>query len=204
MSFDRNTKARAWTFIIYPESAPAHWKMRLESTHNQILISPLHDCDEWDELDEEKNPAHVAGSKKKPHHHCMILFNGGTRFNQAKTALESSGIDINHIEPVTNIKALTRYFCHLDNKEKAQYHVNEIISLNGAPIDTTLDLTAEQTKQIRKDVLTFIREFNMTEYSDLIYYCMDNEPDWLDYVSSHTILFDKVLASNRHKVSREY
>lgn len=38
-------KARYFTFLLYPESIPADWRMRLESIGVPIAISPLHDKD---------------------------------------------------------------------------------------------------------------------------------------------------------------
>lgn len=38
-------KKRNWAFIVYPESAPADWKERLQAKGLQCAISPLHDKD---------------------------------------------------------------------------------------------------------------------------------------------------------------
>lgn len=38
-------KARYFTFLLYPESIPEDWEMKLESIGLPIAISPLHDKD---------------------------------------------------------------------------------------------------------------------------------------------------------------
>lgn len=38
-------KARYFTFLLYPESIPEDWQMRLETVGVPMAISPLHDKD---------------------------------------------------------------------------------------------------------------------------------------------------------------
>ena len=39
-------KSRYFTFLLYPESIPNDWEMKLELLGLPIAISPLHDRDE--------------------------------------------------------------------------------------------------------------------------------------------------------------
>lgn len=196
-AIDKDTKARAWTFLIYPESSAPDWMEQLELTHLPVIVSPLHDRDEWTDADERKNPNHKAGTLKKPHHHVMIIFNGGARLNQALTALRA--LKIKYAEPVQDVRVLTRYFCHLDNQNKAQYLLSDMQALNGASISIERVLSAEERNEIRSAALGFIRENSITEYADLIDYCMDCEPDWLQVVATQTHFFTGYLASVRGK-----
>ena len=41
----QNVKKRNWTFLVYPESAPADWVSKLQATGLPVAISPLHDKD---------------------------------------------------------------------------------------------------------------------------------------------------------------
>lgn len=189
-------KARGWTFLIYPESAPENWIDILRETHLGILLSPLHDKDTFTALDENKNPEHKAGSLKKPHYHVMLLFDGPARSSQALTAL--APLNINYVEPVSSIRNLTRYFAHLDDADKAQYDAMEIQAFNGAVIDLSRELSAEEKRLVRQQVLNWIRENNITEYKDCIYYAMDCEPDWLDFIANHTIMLNGLLRSIRY------
>ena len=40
-----DVRARAWTFIVYPESAPENWRDVLDGFHLQWACSPIHDRD---------------------------------------------------------------------------------------------------------------------------------------------------------------
>ena len=51
-------KARYFTFLLYPESIPNDWEMRLESIGVPIAISPLHDKDKSDVEGQEYKKAH--------------------------------------------------------------------------------------------------------------------------------------------------
>lgn len=192
---NNSRKSKAWTFLIYPESAPANWIQILEDTHIPILISPLHDRDVWQDTHDD----HIEGELKKPHYHCMIIFNGGTRASQALAALQPLGI--NYVEPVNSINTLTRYFIHLDNKDKAQYSESDIVSLNGAPIDISRQLSPEEKKQIGIDVVNWIRDNKIVEYQDVVYHAVDCEPDWIEYVFSRTIFLTGLLRSIRYSGS---
>ena len=56
-------KKRNWTFVLYPESAPADWREQLQKTGLLCAISPLHDRD--------VNP---DGEVKKAHYHVILIY----------------------------------------------------------------------------------------------------------------------------------
>ena len=41
-------KARYFTFLLYPESIPSDWELKLELLGVPIAVSPLHDRDKSD------------------------------------------------------------------------------------------------------------------------------------------------------------
>ena len=73
------TKARNFTFIIYPESIPEDWELYLEKLDVPMAISPLHDKDEterkFEELTEDEQVIINNGGKvyKKPHYHVLYI-----------------------------------------------------------------------------------------------------------------------------------
>ena len=67
-------RRKVWAAIVYPESLPKDWKSRLEHTHVASAVSPLHKADVWTTEDEEKDPTHKAGTRKKEHHHIVLYF----------------------------------------------------------------------------------------------------------------------------------
>lgn len=194
-------KNRGFAFLIYPESAPDYWLDLLRETHLRALVSPLHDADVWTQADESRNSEHKAGTLKKPHYHCMILFDGPTTAKNALTVLEPLGVK--YVEPVASVANMTRYFAHLDDVDKAQYKVEDIQAINGAYVDLTRELSPEEKRIIKLKVLAWIRDNSITEYADVVNYAIDCEPDWLDYVSSQTIFLTGYLRSVRGKYKAE-
>ena len=57
-------KARYFTFLLYPDSIPEDWEMRLELIGVPIAVSPLHDKDLSDIED---------NSTKKAHYHVIYV-----------------------------------------------------------------------------------------------------------------------------------
>ena len=51
-------KARYFTFLLYPESIPSDWELKLETLGVPIAVSPLHD----------KDKSNVEGQKYKKAH----------------------------------------------------------------------------------------------------------------------------------------
>ena len=94
---------------------------------------------------------------------------------------------------------MTRYFIHLDNPDKFQYRLEDISAFNGAVVDVQRTLTPEEVKTLIRDVVTWCRTHGCCEYSDLVDYCLDSQPDWLQVVSSRTIFFSHYLQSARFR-----
>ena len=101
----KDGRYRHWTIVVYPDSAPADWRDRLNGL--QWVESPLHDKD--------VNPDRTS---KKPHWHILIFFEGKKSYEQIKKIADL----INGASPqyVQNLTGMLRYFAHLDNPEKAQ------------------------------------------------------------------------------------
>jgi len=58
----KKEKSRYFTFLLYPESIPNDWELRLETLGFPIAISPLYDRD--------KKEGQEKGLKK-PHYHAI-------------------------------------------------------------------------------------------------------------------------------------
>lgn len=181
----KDGRYRQWTIVVYPESAPADWRDRLNGL--QWAESPLHDKD--------VNP---DGTPKKPHWHILIHHQGKVGYNQVKAIADS----INGASPqyVQNVTGMIRYFAHLDNPEKAQYDKAKII---GHGFDVTKYLESEaDIDKLMLEITNFVRENHITEYADLCYLTIDlhdEHPDWFKCVSTHTIHFKALVSSQRHR-----
>lgn len=179
-------KKRNWTFVLYPESAPADWLEKLQQTGLQAEISPLHDKD--------KNP---DGTVKKAHYHIIVCYSGPTSYTVVKGLTDSLRQPIPQV--LEQVKGMHRYFTHMDNPEKYQYDPKEIRTLNGFNILDYSDPTRSEILEYKKELFALIRSQKMTEYSALIDFLMDNEmSDLLDCAASNTVLFTNYIRSRRY------
>lgn len=177
-------KKRYWTFLLYPESAPADWREILIMKGLQFAVSPLHDKD--------INP---TGEPKKAHYHIILYYNGPTTYNCVKSLTE----ELNQPIPmaIDSPIGMYRYFTHKDNPEKYQYNSNEITLYNGFDIQTCLS-TTDILKCI-KIIHTLINEKDITEYSTLLDYLLCTDDTDLYFTAcTKSILFNTYLTSRRH------
>lgn len=179
-SSTRDGRYRQWTIVVYPESAPADWRDKLNGL--QWVESPLHDKD--------TNP---DGSMKKSHWHIMIFFEGKKSYEQIKKIADS----INGASPqyVQSITGMVRYLAHLDNPEKAQYDKSKII---GHGIDVSKYLESENDiDELEQTIEVYCEENNIIEYASLVRISRQFE-GWHKCVSTHTIHFRAFVNSLRH------
>ena len=113
-----NLKKRNWTFVLYPESAPADWIEQLKLSGLMCAISPLHDKD--------VNP---TGEPKKAHYHILLVYSGPTTFSAV--AKFTASLNATIPQALESVRGMFRYFSHKDNPEKHQYNEADIINVNG-------------------------------------------------------------------------
>lgn len=184
------TKKRNWTFVLYPESAPADWKERLQATGLEVAISPLHDKD--------KNPTDEI---KKSHYHIILCYNNTVTGRMVKELVDSLNQPIPL--PIDSVRGLYRYFTHKDNPEKHQYDERDITTLNGFDIRNYSDLSSGDISKIKLELTKFIKEAGLVEYSDFIDEVIALEkPDYFLIASTNTIFFDSYLRSKRHSITQ--
>lgn len=172
-------RTRNYVTVVYPESAPENWQELLSEQFVPAFISPLHDKD--------VNP---TGEPKKAHYHVLIMFDSTKTIEQAKEIFEKiGGVGC---EKVNSIRGYSRYLCHLDNPEKAQYDQSDVRSMCGADYITTIGLVTDKYKAIR-EMMEFITEHDIYAYSDLLEYCAVERFDWF-----------RVLCDNGTVVVKEY
>ena len=182
-----NKRGRNWTIVVYPESVPKDWRSKLDDLHIAWIESPLHDKD--------TNP---DGTIKKAHWHVLLLFDGLKSFEQVKEIANSINAPIP--QRVESARGMVRYMIHLDNPEKYQYKQSDIIGHGGADVESYFALTATNRLDILKDIVLFIRENNITEFSDLTFYAIENNSDWFDVIANHNSIFLRnLLSSMRNK-----
>lgn len=134
-------KTRTYNVIAYTERRSradiVHW---LESQHVSAAVSPLHDSDVWTKEDVElwtpwgiktERDRPKVGDKKKPHIHIIVTFSGQKTFEQLQQMFMPIADSVGSIQPCKDIKVYTRYLCHLDSPQKAQYSIFEVTPIGG-------------------------------------------------------------------------
>ena len=173
------TRTRNFGCVVYPESAPKNWQEVLAEQFIPAFISPLHDKD----IDPQKQP-------KKPHYHVVLMFDSTKTTEQAKevfTKINGVGCEV-----VQSIRGYSRYLCHLDNPEKAQYKQEDVRCLGGADYVSTIGLATDKYKAIG-EMIDYCEQQNVYSYSELLKYCRVEHFDWF-----------RVLCDNGTVVMKEY
>lgn len=185
-------KARAFAFIIYPESWPS-WRDDLRGLHMPIVVSPCHDRDVF-ECDTD---GHKAGELKKPHHHAIISWGNSTTIRAAVNLLAQFGVS--HVEPVGSYPAYCRYLVHLDDQDKAQYDIADVETFGGAVPDFERKLTNAELLAQRDEILDMVSEQGICEYADLCDIARLHRPDWRQDVYHNTVFWRGYLSSARNR-----
>lgn len=180
----RYVSGATWAFIMYTDSCPADWEHDLRMAGHIAAVSPLHDSD----VDKNGNP-------KKPHYHVIITRENGGKYTFNTACQVSRGICHGTIPiPLASPRGYYRYFTHLDNPEKAQYSVKDIVHINGFDPESFLDLTKKEKLEMLKRLTELAVTMDFVEYNDLVLYVMYNESDAaFDLVTHNTLYFDRFL-----------
>lgn len=180
-------KKRNWAFVMYPESMPDNWKEIFSLSGLQIAVSPLHDKDL--NADEEE---------KKPHYHVIVVYGNTTTYNNVLQFTKQLNATIP--QALESVRGYYRYFTHKDNPEKHQYDEKDIQTFGGFDILEFVELTKTEVNKLISELTYIIRDNDIFEYSDLIFYCLDNQlNDYFAVASNHTLYFCNLLNSLRNK-----
>lgn len=184
----KDDRCRNWTFVLYPESAPADWEQQLEDQHLKFIVSPLHDSDKNED-----------GSPKKAHYHIVMIFEGNKSYEQIKAITDSLGQPIP--QRVQSLQGSVRYLTHADNPEKAQYSRDDIRAHGGANPDLYYGKCDKTDSEILREICTFIRYNRITEFCDIVDIAAEQHPDdWFPMLTgSHAYFIGQYINSSRNK-----
>lgn len=157
-------RSRTWATVVYNDSATPNWQDILREMAIPCFISPYHDKD----LNPDKTP-------KKPHWHVLFMFDGVKSKEQIKEICDilcSVGQ-----ENVGSTRGYARYLCHLDNPEKAQYSLNEVIALGGADYREVIGLPSDKYIAI-DEMMDFCDKYNINSLYVLMNYARRHREDW--------------------------
>lgn len=182
-------RTRNWASVVYPDSAPNNWKLFLQEQCIPAFISPLHDKD-----------LNTNGELKKGHFHIMLLFDGVKTQEQVQeifTLIGGVGI-----EPVNCVRAYARYLCHLDNPEKAQYDIKDVLSYSGADYSTIISLASDKYSAIG-EMIEFCIQNGIDSYAELLMYSKNNRFDWFKVLCDNgTVTIVQFLKSRYWEVHK--
>lgn len=182
-------RAKNWTLVLYPEDMPEDWRRYIRELQYPAAISPLHDKD--------VNP---DGTEKKPHYHLIIRGGGGwiTYKRLQQLGRDLKGVAIPSV--LSNVDGMVRYFIHADNPEKYQYNKEDIETIGLFEIEKAFRSTETQKLETTKNIMEFIRENDVLEFSDLIDIVIDNGiDDWFDHLNHYAWTIERYISSRRNK-----
>lgn len=184
-------RKRNWTFVVYPDSAPQNWQEILDEEHIEWIQSPLHDKD-----------VNADGTPKKPHWHIILLFDGNKSYEQIKEIADK--VHAPSPKYIQSVRAMVRYCAHLDNPEKAQYQVSDIIGHGGVDLAELLKPTASSRYEYISEMIDYISDNHVTEFIDFMRYSKKNRyDDWFPLLcDSAAFIIREVIKSNRFKKSQ--
>ena len=188
----KDTRARFWSCVLYPESMPVNWLQILEDLKTPIAVSPVHNADVY-EVDSDD---HKKGELKKPHYHCVLAFECKTSFSSVVKMLEplNCPIPIHCKSPNASI----RYFVHLDNPNKAQYDRQDILSLSGFDVSEAFALTKKDYNRVILECYALIGRCNITEFYQLVDAVVSTNPEYMPIVGKYAFYLDKYITSRRY------
>lgn len=158
-------KSRYFTFLLYPESIPEDWEMKLESIGVPIAISPLHDKDLSD----------VEGQKyKKAHYHVIYVAKNPVTADSVrykiKQTLGNKSIAMVQIV-VQSMENIYLYLTHESKdaiaKKKRVYDKKDIKLLNNFDIDRYITLDVEDKDDMLNEVCDMIDDHDLANMREL-------------------------------------
>lgn len=186
-------KARYFTFLIYPDSAPEAWQTKLEETDMPIAISPLHDKDKREitnedlmsNLSDEEIKLYREGKLyKKEHYHVLIVYpNTATADAVRKKMQRALGEEgkkaINQVQIVQKgMESMYKYLTHESKdaveKKKYKYNAEDIVHLNNFDIDRYIVLDAHDKEEMLDVILKAIDENGLENYKQLTRFMQEN------------------------------
>ena len=168
-------RSRNFASIIYPESAPLDFLDRISGLHLKAFLSPLHDRDD-----------------KKPHFHLLLMYDGKKSCEQVK--LDFDFVGGVGCEIVKSSKGYARYLCHLDDKDKAQYSVDDVKCFGGADYKSFI-IDSSSKLDILTDIMDFCDQYDVYSFYALCNYCRKHRPDWFSFLSDSSVFIREWLKS---------
>ncbi|MCA9766581.1 MAG: replication protein [Carnobacterium sp.] len=158
-------KARYFTFLIYPESIPADWEMKLELIGVPMAISPLHDKD-LSSLEDQKF--------KKAHYHVIYVARNPVTAESVRLKIKRSLGEKSVALVQIVIQSLDNMYLYLTHeskdaiaKNKYKYNRKDIKLINNFDIDRYITLDVEDKDDMLNEVCDMIDEHDLANMREL-------------------------------------
>lgn len=158
-------KSRYFTFLLYPDSIPVDWEMKLEAIGVPMAISPLHDRDK----------STVEGQQyKKAHYHVIYIAKNpvtadSVRWKIKQTLGDKSLAKVQIV--VQSLESMYLYLAHESKdavaKNKHKYSKKDITLINNFDIDRYITLDVEDKDDMLNDVCDMIDEHDLANMREL-------------------------------------
>lgn len=162
---EQKPKGRYFTFLLYPESIPDDWEVKLEMLGVPMAISPIHD----------KDKSNVEGQEfKKAHYHVIYVAKNPVTAESVrlkiKRALGNESVaKVKFI--VHSVENMYLYLTHESKdaiaKNKQKYKKKDIKELNNFDIDRYITLDVEDKDEMLNDVCDMIDEHDLANMREL-------------------------------------
>lgn len=184
---NKDSRVRNWTIVVYPDSAPDNWRDIIDEWHIEWVESPIHDKD-----------INANGEPKKAHYHVLLMFGGVKSYEQVLELIQPLNCPIP--TKVHNAKSLVRYMAHLDNPDKVQYNISDVISHGGVDVADLLKPSSGERYTYIKEMQVWCNENNIVEFCDLFNYAAaERFDDWFPLLCDNcAFVMNQFLKSKRH------
>lgn len=164
-------RTRSWACVFWPDSAPENFLEIIREWCVPGFLSPLHHGYKSDD-----------GQERKDHYHLLLLFNS-PKTQEFSNSLFSQlgGITMGQTLWVNDSRSYARYLIHLDNPEKEQFSLSDVVSFGGADYEEFI-ATSTSDGKILREIFNWCLENQCYIYSDLIVYAMNEREDWYNCI----------------------
>lgn len=134
----------------------------LRGLHVSFLVSPCHSKD----IKED-------GTFKKAHYHVILIFDSLKSVPQVKEIMEELNLPFVGLEIVNSLTSYARYLIHLDDPEKFQYPVTNVLSY-GIDYQELIRKRADKYSDY-SCILDIVVSKHITSFAALLLWAKDND-----------------------------
>ena len=173
-------KSRYFTFLLYPESIPEDWEMKLESLGIRMAVSPLHDLDvsekKYDDMDHEEQKVIDDGGVvyKKPHYHVIYVAKNPVTADSVRDKIKRLLGERSLAKVQIVVESMESVYLYLTHESKSAieakkhiYDKKDIRLINNFDIDRYISLDVADKDDLLNLVCEIIAEHGLANIIEL-------------------------------------